>query len=172
MPEETNSTAASLQLTKTKIVRLSTANIVFRTVSLSLSIYGLFEFSNCWLGIFSLPFIIVYLTIETLTFFCCSISCWPVNIIFQVTFILHDFAYFLAVTVLISTELGRLESKTLDYVWAALLFVNGVIQIALTIYFSKLPKRSCFVKITDTSSEIYPVQPDNTQQVLVRTENL
>ena len=62
----------------------------------------------------------------------------------------------------------------MDSIFAGLLFVNGVIQVTLVIYYSKLPKRSCFVteyNITDTRSEIYQIQPDNIEQVLVRTDN-
>ena len=170
MLEETDSTEASLQSTKTQIARLSTVNFVFRTVSLSLSIYSIGDSNITFYGIWSLPIIFFYLVIEAVVFFGFSFSCWPVNTIFQVLFILHDFAYVLAIIILQTlNDFERLNY--MDSIFAALLFVNGVFQVTLTIYYSKLPKRSCFVNITDTRSEIYQIQPDNVEQVLVRTDN-
>ena len=169
MLEETDSTVASLQSTKTQIARFTTANFVFRTVSLSLSIYSDGLWNITFYGIWSLPIIFFYLVIEAIVFFGFSFSCWPVNIVFQVLFILHDFAYVLAIIILQIVN-GFEDVDYMDSIFAALLFVNGVIQVTLTVYYSKLPKRSCCVNITDTRSEIYQIQPENIEQVLVRTD--
>ena len=181
---------SSLQSTRKIILGLTLANFSFCLATLVVSVLSFNESHSpdnsflwavhfAYLGIFSVPVVLAYHFIETIVLFCYSISCWPLNLIFQILIILHDVGYFLTAILNVFIEFYPYEKwnnvsgsyepcgnacKIFDIIFSALLFVSLIIETTLTVYYSKLPKRSCCINIGDISEPT--LENETPQQVI------
>ena len=103
IPEETNS---SLQSSRKIILRLALANMAFYSGALSISVLKfLYSYNLINLGIFSLPIVLFYHLVEIIVLFCFSYSCWPMNFVFQILFLMHNISYIVLTLYIVIVDL-------------------------------------------------------------------